>query len=167
MILLPWFQLLVISVGIFKVRRVVAIYGYVITDGSLKNLTKAAGYGVDGFQGANAIAVRDPVVHWDGNKILFSMVIGAPTQQYQINTYFWQLYEITGLGKTQTPVITKVPSQPSTYNNVSPIYTSNDNIIFASDRPRNGQAHLYPQLDEYEAAPTVSGLYLLEPLAIV
>ncbi len=132
-------------------------------DRSLKNLTKAAGYGVDGFQGANAIAVRDPVVHWAGTKVLFSMILGAPTQQYQISNYYWQLYEIAGLGKTETPVITKVPNQPITYNNVAPIYTSNDNIIFASDRPRNGQAHLYPQLDEYEAAPTVSGLYLLEP----
>jgi hypothetical protein len=132
-------------------------------DGSLKNLTKTAGYGVDGFQGAKAIAVRDPVVHWSGAKILFSMVVGAPTQQYEVKTFFWQLYEITGLGKTETPVITKVANQPATYNNVSPIYTSNDTIIFTSDRPRDGQAHLYPQLDEYETAPTVSGLYLLEP----
>ncbi len=131
------------------------------TDGTLKNLTKAAGYGVDGFQGAKAVAVRDPVVHWGGTKILFSMIVGAPTQQYQVVTAYWQLYEITGLGKTQTPVITKVAGQPSNYNNVSPIYSSNDSIIFASDRPHNGQAHLYPQLDEYEGAPTVSGLYVL------
>jgi len=35
--------------------------------------------------------------------------------------------------------------------------------ICASDRPRNGAAHLYPQLDEYEEAPTVSGLWSLDP----
>src|SRR5262245_43316256 len=38
-------------------------------DGTLKNLTKAAGYGStapDGFQGADAIAVRDPAVDWEG-----------------------------------------------------------------------------------------------------
>jgi Hydrazine synthase alpha subunit middle domain len=129
-------------------------------DGTLKNLTKAAGYGVDGFQSAKAIAVRDPVVHWNGTKILFSMVVGAP-KQYEVTPYYWQLYEITGLGKTDTPVITKIAGQPATYNNVAPIYSSTDSIIFTSDRPRDGQVHLYPQLDEYEGAPTVSGLYLL------
>ena len=30
-------------------------------------------------------------------------------------------------------------------------------------RPRNGANHLYPQRDEYENAPTVSGLWSLEP----
>ena len=88
-------------------------------DGSLKNLTAAAGYGMDGHQGGAAIQVRDPAVHWDGNKIIFSMVKGAPAR-YQINQYRWQLYEITGLGKKETPVITKVAKQPATYNNVSP-----------------------------------------------
>lgn len=51
-------------------------------DGTLKNLTQAAGYGVTGFQDDNAIAVRDPAVHWEGSKAIFSMVIGAP-EQYQ------------------------------------------------------------------------------------
>lgn len=85
-------------------------------DGSLKNLTQAAGYGstgANGFQDHNAIAVRDPSVHWDGTKALFSMVIGAPEQQYVWEAYYWQIYEITGLGKNQTPVITKVPNQPA------------------------------------------------------
>jgi hypothetical protein len=44
------------------------------SDGSLKNLTKAAGYGMDGLQGTNAIAVRDPSPDWDGKKLIFSMV---------------------------------------------------------------------------------------------
>lgn len=132
-------------------------------DGSLKNITQVAGYGMSGFQGASAIAVRDPAVHWSGSKILFSMVIGAPTAQYQVNNYYWQLYEVTGIGKNDTPVITKVANQPSNYNNVTPIYGTDDRIIFATDRPRNGATHLYPQRDEYESTPTNTGLWSLDP----
>ena len=68
----------------------------------------------------------------------------------QVKTFFWQLYEVTGLGQNQTPVITKVPNQPANYNNISPIYGTDDRIIFVSDRPRDGASHLYPQFDEYE-----------------
>ncbi|GAB6139803.1 hypothetical protein JCM14076_05320 [Methylosoma difficile] len=133
-------------------------------DGSLKNLTEAAGYGMSGHQGANAIQVRDPSVSWDGNKIIFSMVVGAPSQ-YQVKQYFWQLYEVTGLGKNETPVITKVAYQPTTFNNVSPIYGTDGRIIFVSDRTRGGLAHLYPQRDEYEEQPTNTGLWSLDPVA--
>ena len=131
--------------------------------GTLKNLTAAAGYGTTGLQGAGGIAVREPSVHWDGTKAVFSMVVGSPTRQYEVATYYWQLYEITGLGQNQTPVITKVPNQPANYNNVSPIYGADDRIIFSSDRPRDGQRHLYPQLDEYESTPVVTGLWSLDP----
>ena len=132
-------------------------------DGTLRNLTAEAGYGVTGFQGADSIAVRDPAVHWSGEKALFSMVIGAPEQQYVWEAYHWQIYEVSGLGQGETAVITRVPGQPVDYNNVSPIYDSQDRIIFTSDRPRDGQPHLYPQLDEYEEAATVSGLWQLDP----
>jgi hypothetical protein len=136
-------------------------------NGTLKNLTAAAGYGSSdptGFQGANAIAVRDPSVHWGGTKALFSMVVGAPAQQNDDDDeYYWQIYEISGLGQSQTPVITKVPRQPASFNNISPIYGTDDRIIFTSDRPRNGARHLYPQLDEYELAPTNTGLWSLDP----
>lgn len=133
-------------------------------DGSLKNLTQAAGYGNSGFQGTNSIVVRDPAVHWDGSKIIFSMVVGAATQRYQVNTYRWQLYEVTGLGPSETPLITKVPNQPTAYNNVSPAYSSDDHIIFASDRPRdNSVLHTYPQRDEYESSPVNTGLWKLSP----
>lgn len=132
-------------------------------DGTLKNLTETAGYGTSGFQGNNSIAVRDPQVHWDGNKAIFSMVIGATEQQYVYEDYYWQIYEITGLGLNDTPVITKVPNQPPDYNNISPTYASDDQIIFTSDRPRNGARHLYPQLDEYEVTPIVSGIWKLNP----
>ncbi len=133
------------------------------SNGAQRNLTVEAGLGVTGFQGADSIAVRDPSVHWSGDKALFSMVIGAPTQQYVWETYHWQIYEISGLGQGETVVITHVPGQPADYNNVSPIYDSDDRILFTSDRPRDGQAHLYPQLDEYEEAATVSGLWQLDP----
>ncbi len=131
-------------------------------DGTLKNLTAAAGYGETGQQGAKAIAVREPSVHWSGTKAVFSMAIGAPPR-YKYLEYYWQIYEITGLGKNETPVITKVPNQPANYNNVSPMYGSDDRIIFTSDRPRNGKRHLYPQLDEYETMPTNTGLWSLDP----
>lgn len=128
-------------------------------DGTLRNLTAAAGYGVSGFQGASSIAVRDPCVHWDGQRALFSMVVGAPSQQYQYTTYYWQIYEISGLGPSDTPVITHVAGQPANFNNITPFYGSDDAILFTSDRPRNGAAHLYPQLDEYEEAATNTGIW--------
>ncbi|HWU52248.1 MAG TPA: hypothetical protein VN153_05475, partial [Tahibacter sp.] len=132
-------------------------------DGSLRNLTQEAGYGSSGAQGANAIAVRDPAVSWDGSKAVFSMVVGAPPQQYQYIDSYWQLYEISGLGQGQTAVITKVARQPANRNNVSPAYLSDGSLVFASDRSRNGAAHLYPQLDEYESTPTPTGLWRLQP----
>ena len=132
------------------------------TDGSLKNLTKAAGFGMEGEQLANAIAVRDPSIHWGAKKAVFSMVLGAPAKQYEVSEYHWQLYEISGLGSSDKPVITKVPNQPA-YNNTAPIYGTDDRIIFTSDQPRDGSAHLYPQLDEYESTATNTGLWSLEP----
>jgi hypothetical protein len=132
-------------------------------DGTLKNLTKSAGFGMEGMQGASAIAVREPSVHWSGTKALFSMVTGAPTRQYVWEEYYWQIYEVSGLGKGDTAVIARVANQPEQFNNVSPIYGTDDRIIFTSDRPRNGARHLYPQLDEYEEAPVVSGVWSLEP----
>jgi len=125
-------------------------------DGTLKNLTAAAGFGVGGAQGAQGLAVRQPCVHWSGMKAVFSMVVS--------NTGFWQIYEITNFtDPSSVPVITLVPNQPANFNNVSPIYGTDDRIIFTSDRPRNGQSQLYPQLDEYEEAPTVTGLWSLQP----
>ena len=132
-------------------------------DGTLRNLTLAAGFGTTGFQGANSIAVRDPSVHWSGTKAIFSMVVGGPVQQYSEPPRYWQLYEITNFSAGQTPVITLVANQPANYNNISPLYGTDDRIIFSSDRPRDGAAHLHPQLDEYEEAPTNTGLWSLDP----
>ena len=133
-------------------------------NGSLRNLTREAGFGEAGvMQGANAIAVRDPAVHWSGTKAVFSMVIGAPTQQYQWVTTYFQLYEVTGFGAGETVQITKVANQPEDTNNVMPVYASDGQIIFVSDRSRNGERHLYPQHDEYESTPTPTGLWKLNP----
>ena len=130
-------------------------------NGTLRNLTQEAGFGVSGAQGANSIAVRDPYVHWDGTKAVFSMVVGSPAQFQQI-PYRWQMYEVNGLGVGQPVQITLVPNQPAIYNNVMPAYLTDGTLVFASDRPRNGAAHLYPQQDEYESEETVTGLWRLK-----
>ena len=134
------------------------------TDGTLRNLTAEAGFGSNGFQGANSITVRDPVVHWSGDKVLFSMVVGSPNQ-FEIMQHRFQLYEVTGIGQGQTARITRVPGQRAEYNNVMPAYLqdSDDSIVFASDTPRGFLSHLYPQLDEYESTPTNTGLWTLNP----
>ena len=133
-------------------------------DGTIRDLTALAGYGVSGFQGAQSIAVRDPAVHWSGQKIVFSMVIGGATQRYQVRHFNWQLYEMSNLGRNEVPIILKVLNQPANYNNVMPVYGTDDRIIFASDRPRNGEVHLYPQRDEYESTKTNTGLWSLNPV---
>lgn len=130
-------------------------------DGSLKNLTATAGFGSSGLQNDKAIQVRDPAIDWTGKKVIFSMVVGAP-QQYQINTYLWQLYELTGFGQGETPSIRKIPGQPA-YNNTQPSYSTDGQILFVSDQPRGGLTHLYPQLDEYEEAPSNTGVWKLDP----
>src|SRR5882724_5559119 len=134
-------------------------------DGSVTNLTQLAGYGTaNTFQGTNSIAVREPSVHWGGTKALFSMVVGAPTNQTDLTKFYWQIYEISNFAvKGQTPIITYVSHQPTNYNNVSPTYGTDGRIIFASDRPRDGSAYLYPQREEYLQLPTVSGLWSLDP----
>ncbi|MBC7609464.1 MAG: hypothetical protein H7228_07800 [Polaromonas sp.] len=136
-------------------------------DGTLRNLTQEAGWGVPsgGIQGgAKAIAVRQPTVHWGGTKAIFSMLVGGPTKRYEVVARNWQMYEVFGLGKGQTAVITKVPNQPA-YNNTSPIYGSDDQILFTSDAPLYGMKHTYPQLDEYESAITNTGIWKLNPVS--
>jgi hypothetical protein len=133
-------------------------------DGTLRNLTREAGFGDEGeMQGANAIAVREPNVHFSGNRALFSMLVGAVTERYdQRQNFRWQIYEASGLARDESVDIRRIDGQPEDYNNVSPIYASDGRILFTSDRPRGGEAHLYPQLDEYESMPTVVGIYSLD-----
>ena len=127
-------------------------------DGTLRNLTSEAGYGTTPEL---QIAVRDPYPHWSGAKALFSMVVGGTTQNVNTRVYF-QIYEVTGFGFGETVQIRKL-AQPADTNNVTPVYASDGRILFTSDRPRNGDRRLYPQLDEYETAPTVSGLWSMQP----
>jgi hypothetical protein len=133
-----------------------------ITNLAVTNLTRALGFGLAGAQHTNGIAVRDPSVNWDGKRALVSMVIGAPKNAADTNAFFWQLYELTGLPDGPY-AITKVPGQPTNYNNVTPCYTPDGRILFGSDQPRDGSPHLYPQLDEYNDFPTVTGLWSLDP----
>lgn len=143
-------------------------------DGSLRNLTRELGYGNEGLQAEKSIAVREPSVHWSGEKALFSMLIGAPSEgesrPQQLEHSKWQIYEISGLNpQAQKPSdhrqplhIQKLAGQDSRYNNLSPFYGSDDSILFSSDRPRDGSAHLYPQLDEYEATPSITGIWKID-----
>ncbi|MCB1605698.1 MAG: hypothetical protein KDI71_01800, partial [Xanthomonadales bacterium] len=117
-------------------------------DGSLKNLTAAAGWGCTqpiceipgspsqpGYPEAQdpkgnlgGIAVRDPEPSWDAQKVVFSMVVGSPSR-FQVHEWRWQLFEITGLGQAQTPVISKVANQPP-WSNIQPSYLSDGRILF-------------------------------------
>lgn len=132
-------------------------------DGTLRNLTAEAGWGVPSGAiqgGPKAIAVRQPTVHWSGAKAIFSMLVGGPTKRYEVVARTWQMYEVSGLAQGQSAVITKVPNQPA-YNNTSPIYGSDDQILFTSDAPLYGMTHTYPQLDEYENVSTNTGIWKL------
>ena len=138
-------------------------------DGTVRFLTQEAGFGVasGGIQAENGIAVRQPSVKWDGSKALFSMVIGGPISAYDqsYRSNVWQIYEITNLTEVisgMTPIIEKIPNQPA-YNNVSPIYGSDGQILFTSDAPLFDMGHTYPQFDEYESAPTNTGIFKLNP----
>ncbi len=139
------------------------------TEGNVRFLTHEAGYGVVSgeIQGENAIAVRQPTVHWSGNKAVFSMVVGGPKaaydQSYRDNR--WQLYEVTNLDEVVAGMpakIEKIANQPN-YNNISPVYGTDDQIIYTSDAPLFGLEHTYPQLDEYESDEVNSGIWKLNP----
>jgi hypothetical protein len=134
---------------------------------AVKNLTRTAGFGIAGSvqKGDAAIAVRDPHVHFSGTKALFSMVRGAPSDAADTRTFHWQIYEITGLGMNETPVITLVPHQHPDYNNVQPAYLSDGRIVYATDCPVTTERHLYPALDEKGMAPAGTGLWTLDPQA--
>ncbi len=91
------------------------------------------------------------------------MVVGAPASAADPTVFYWQIYEIAHFGLGQTPTVTHVFGQPASSNNVSPIYGTDDHVIFTSDLPRNGAAYLCPQRDEYLLLPVVTGLWSLDP----
>jgi hypothetical protein len=134
-------------------------------DGSIKNLTRAAGYGQVGIasdQWDRRASTLRPLERQEGR-----VQHGRRNPQVSVRLFDGELLATVRNHQlhrsSRVPVISKVPNQPTNYNNVSPIYGTDDRVIFASDRPRNGQRNLYPQLDEYEEAPTVTGLWSLEP----
>ena len=115
-------------------------------DGTLKNLTAAAGYGGSRPAGrGTGIAVRDPSVYWDGTKAVFSMVVGAPTQSIpgaDLLLAALRNHRPGPAGYTGDHQSAQPAGQLTTTS--APLYGTDDRIIFTSDRPRNGQAHLYP-----------------------
>lgn len=130
------------------------------------NLTRNANFGKTGAQDGTGIAVRDPAVHWNGKRALFSMVVGAPTNAADTTPFYWQIYEITNLdlviaNTNLTPGIRRVPNQPSNFNNVNPCYATDDRIIFMTDKPIAAAAQIFPQLEEYKGQPSVSGTWIL------
>ena len=93
------------------------------------------------------------------------MVIGAPTAAVPVRArYYWQIYEVTGLGAGRDAGHhagrrTSRPTTTTSARSTAPTTAS-------SSRPTGratAQRHLYPQLDEYEEAPTVTGLWSLDP----
>ncbi len=124
------------------------------SDGALRNLTAEAGFGL---KAGEEIAVREPSIHWSGTKALFSMVIGGTTKN-DYSPVYWQIYEVTGIGKGEQVSIRRL-AQPADNNNVSPLYGTDDRILFTSDRPHNADRFNYPQLDEYESQATNTGIW--------
>jgi len=127
---------------------------------SIRFLTREAGYGASGQdQGTGAIAVRDPHIHWSGQRILFSMVVSGADPAADR----WQIYEATGFEQGSTVQITRVPNQPAMFNNVQPCYAPDDRIIYVSDRTRDGSLATYPALDEKGQGRINTGLWSLDP----
>lgn len=133
----------------------------VYPDGSVRSLTAEAGYGARGaLQDDDAIAVRQPCVHWDGDRALFSMVVGPQDD----DDARWQIYEVSGLGQGDVATIRRIEGQPAEFDNVSAVYgvpragEAGDPILFTSTLPPSGEPELV-QLDEYESSPTVSGIF--------
>lgn len=127
------------------------------SDGTLRNLTQEAGFGINP---AEQIAVREPTVHWSGNRALFSMVIGGTTKN-DFAPVYWQIYEVSGLKKGETVKIKKL-RQPAGCNNVAPLYGPSGRILFVSDLPRTGEPAALPQLDEYESVATSTGIWSMD-----
>ena len=131
-------------------------------DGTLKNLTRAAGYGSSMLQDLSSIAVRQPCVHWSGKKAVFSMVQSTTLSHNDKRKFYWQLFEISGLGKDEQPVISELPNQPKA-NNINPIYGTDDRIIFTSDRAIEGDTTTMGYRDESLGMMCVSGVWSLHP----
>jgi len=129
----------------------------VYPDGTLRNLTAECGYGL---LAGEEITVREPSIHWTGQKAVFSMAVGGTG--FNPPPSHFQLYEITGILQGQTATITKL-NQPANRNNIQPTYGTDGSIIFVTDEPITRDPNHYPPLDEYESTPIVSGLWKMNP----
>ncbi|MEP6811156.1 MAG: hypothetical protein ABI992_13005, partial [Chthoniobacterales bacterium] len=143
-------------------------------NGTVRNLTKEAGFGLGASSTGNAtgaqdgagIAVQHPFVNWDATRAIFSMAVGAPSGAADTTIFYWQLYEVTNLPQVLAGAaaqIAAVPNQPANYNNLHACYGTNGRIIFTSDQPRGGLVSLYPQRDEYLLQPINTGLWSIDP----
>ena len=108
-------------------------------DGTLKNLTRAAGlrHGRDSRARTRSPCASRPctgAARRRSSAWSSARRAAVPVER----PYYWQIYEITGLGQTRRRSSARSPNQPANYNNVSPIYGTDDRILFTSDRPRNG-----------------------------
>lgn len=56
-------------------------------------------------------------MHPSGQKAAFAMLVGSAPAQYTPSDGRWQLFEVSGLGRNEVAVITKVAGQPSMCNN--------------------------------------------------
>jgi hypothetical protein len=92
-----------------------------------------------------------------------AMVVGAPPAQFVVQSYRWQLYEVQPVWDRGRRCRSRPwPTSPPVSTTSIRLYLSDGSIVFTSDRPRNGAAHLYPQHDEYESTATTSGLWRLD-----
>lgn len=106
--------------------------------------------------GIRLIDVQQPCVHWSGLKILFAGIENRDSS--------WRIYEITSDGKnlkklTRTNRIINLTqfgaaaSKFLKYDDIDPIYTRDEKIIFASTR--------YPAISQVGAYP-VTNLYIMD-----
>ena len=79
-------------------------------------------------------------MHWDGDKGRLQHGRRRAAEQYAVRHVL--LADLRGHGPRQGRDAghhARSPNQPDGYNNVSPIYGTDDRIIFTSDRPRDGE----------------------------
>jgi hypothetical protein len=125
-------------------------------DGSLRNLTREAGFGNEGLQGAAAIAVREPAVHWSGARPCSACWTGAPG--------VWQLYEGERPGEGRNARILPAcrTSRPATTTCRRCTAATN-----ASCSPRTGRAMApptcIPSSTSTRPRPTTTGIWRLDP----
>lgn len=106
--------------------------------GTLMRLDPGSTTPVD-LLGLPEVAVRNPEISWDGERVIFSMKIGPHGN--------WQIYEMNVDGTS----LVQITDNP--FNETEPAYLPDGRIVFASDR--------LGMLDAYENFPTAQ-LFLMD-----